>query len=311
MKTQSQARGVTRIQTVCWILCVLILAACSRGERIDRNKAAQPMDDLTVARDVAYAPGDRHRLDIYAPRMLDRSRPVLVYFYGGGWKSGSKAGDAWVGAALARRGYVAVVADYRLYPQARWPQFLEDCAAAVKWVHDHIAAYGGDPTALVLIGHSAGAFNAVSLAVDRRWLSRVGLDPARDLKAVIALSSPYMGLPMSDPGERAIFNVGNGFTEPLDYVDGRSPPLLFMVGDRDRIIDPQENDQLIANVREKSGVAATIHYPGLGHDDTKYALAEPFSRTNAPVMDDISHFLAARGIKPPQPRRGKRRAPAD
>jgi acetyl esterase/lipase len=257
------------------------------------------MNDLTITRDVSYASGHRHSLDIYVPRPQGRARPVVVYFYGGGWKSGSKAYDAWIGAALARHGYVAVVADYRLYPQVHWPQFLEDSAGAVRWVHDHIAGYGGDPTALVLLGHSAGAFNAVNLAVDRRWLARVGMEPARALKAVIALSCPYMAPAMLDRGERAIFDVESGFRDPMDYVDGHSPALLFMVGDRDEVIDPHEDDQLIAKIRKKGGIADIIHYPSFGHDDTKNALAEPPGQTKAPVMDDISRFLATQGIKPP------------
>lgn len=280
-----------------WIFCMVLLTACSRGSNVDRNEAAKPMDDLTITREVAYAPGSRHGLDIYAPHALHQRLPVAVYFHGGGWRSGSKKEDAWVGTALARNGYLAVVADYGLYPEVRWPQFVEDCAVAVRWVHDHIADYGGDPTVLILIGHSAGGFNASSLALDRQWLARVGLEPGRDLKAVISLSSPYMGLPMSDRDERAIFSVGNGFTELMDHVDGRSPPLLFLVGDKDQIIDPHENDGLIAKIRKERGVVSVIHYPLLGHDDTKYALVDPVGRGKGIVMNDISHFLTAHGIK--------------
>lgn len=291
------------MQTVRWLLCALLLYACSRSEgETDRNKAAQPMDDLTVTRDVPYETGNRHRLDIYAPRGMGAPRPVMIYFYGSAWTGGMKAGDSWVGAALARHGYVVVVPDYRLYPEVRWPAFLEDGAAAIKWTHDHITDYGGDPTALVLIGHSAGAFNVLSLAVDRQWLMQAGLDAGRDVKAAIALSSPYMGLPLGSD-EAAIFDVRYGYREPLDRVDGHSPPLLFLVGDGDNIIDPHENDPLIGKVRAKGGVADIIHYPGLGHGDTKEALAD--SRI-APIADDIARFLAAHDVRPPPDRERRR-----
>jgi acetyl esterase/lipase len=285
------------METVRWILCAVLLGLCSSDESgIEPNNVAEPLDELRLTRDAAYAPGDRHSLDIYAPRAPGGSRPVIVYFYGGGWTSGAKANFARVGAVLARHGYVAVVPDYRLYPQAHWPQFLEDCAAAVKWVRDHVASYGGDPSALVLMGHSAGAYNALALAVDRRWLARVGMDPRRDLKAVVGLSGPYTMEPHG-PLEDGIFDVKQGYTEPIDHADGESPPLLLMIGDKDRIAEPANSDEVAARVRKLGGVAEVVHYPLLGHSDTLDALGGMPGQT-APVMDDIARFLAAQGVLP-------------
>ena len=286
------------METVRRIVCALLVSLCSHG--VDKSDQAAPtMDDLTVTRDLPYAPGDHRSLDIYAPRGPRGPRPVVMYFYGGGWTSGSKEGYAWVGAALARRGFVAVVADYRLYPRAHWPQFLQDCAAAVKWVHDHAAEYGGDPSALVLMGHSAGAYNVFSLAIDRRWLEGAGLDPGRDVKAVIGLSGPYTMVP-SGTLETAIFDVGHGYTEPVDHVDGKSPPLLLMIGDEDRAAEPRNSDEVAAKVRAKGGIAEVIHYAGLAHSDTQDALASAGAK-KAPVTQDILRFLAAHGVVPPPP----------
>ena len=175
------------------------------NNKIDNNLAAQPMDDLTITRDIAYAPGDRHSLDIYAPLKPGAPRPVVIFFYGGGYSSGKKADVAWVGAALARCGYVVIVPDFRLYPQVIWPAFLQDCAAAVRWTHDNVANYGGDPSELVLMGHSSGAYNAISLAVDRRWLNDVGMDPGHDLRAAVGLSGPYDDLPNTNRKLQTIF----------------------------------------------------------------------------------------------------------
>ena len=279
----------------------LVLGAYWCAERKVGHRVVQSMDDISVTRNLAYADGDRHSLDVYAPRESGAPRTVMVFFYGGGWDSGSKADFAWVGAALARHGYVAVVPDYRVYPQVLWPKFLEDCAAAVRWVRDHVASYGGDPSALVLMGHSAGAYNAISLAVDGRWLTGVGMDPRRDLRAAIGLSGPYDFLPLDRQRLKIIFGPEHQWpdTQPINHVDGKSPPLLLLTGDRDEYVDPPENDRLAAKVSEKGGAATVIHYPLLNHGATLDAVAAPPNRT-APIMDDITRFIAALGAETPR-----------
>ena len=112
--------------------------------------------------------------------------PVVVFIYGGGWKDGDKADYRFVAAALAARGFLTVVPDYRLYPEVRFPVFLQDNAAAVAWTRANIARYGGDPRQIFLMGHSAGAYNAAMLTLDRQWLRGHRLDPDRDLKARLA-----------------------------------------------------------------------------------------------------------------------------
>jgi acetyl esterase/lipase len=269
---------------------------CSRGEStIDRNKAAEPMGDLVVTRNLPYEPGDRHSLDVYVLRAAAKPRPVIVYIYGGGWAAGSKAEFAWVGAALARRGFMAVMPDYRIYPQARWPMFLEDNAAAVRWARDHAASFGGDPDKLILMGHSAGAHNVFSLAVEPQWLGKVGMTP-HDITTVIGLSGVYSMLPLSGPREHAIFGPPTGYSEPIDHVDGVPPPMLLIIGDRDRAAEPSNSDDVAAKLHEKGGIAEVIHYPSLGHSDTLNALALPPGRPPG-IIDAILRFLAAHGAR--------------
>lgn len=264
------------------------------NDRVDNNLAAQPMNDLAITRDIAYAPGESHSLDIYAPLTPGAPKPVVVFFHGGGYDSGNKAEITWIGAALARRGYVVVVPDFRLYPQVVWPAFLQDCAAAVRWTHDNIVRYGGDPSKLVLMGHSSGAYNAMSLAVDRRWLGGVGMDPGRDVRAAVGLSGPYYDQPNNSRKNRTIFGPRRQWadTQPVNHADGRSPPLLLITGDRDNVVDPPESDLLAAKVRMSGGVVTLIHYPTLDHSGTLDALA-PQNGKSSQVMDDITAFISA------------------
>jgi acetyl esterase/lipase len=247
---------------------------------------------VSIARDIAYGPEARQRLDVYAPSSRMPGRPVVVFFYGGSWDSGAKADYAWVGRALADRGYVAVVADYRLYPAVVWPAFLKDSALAVRWARDHASEYGGDASRLVLMGHSAGAYNAVDLALDRRWLDAVGIDPSRDVRAVIGLSGPYDFLPLRSDELKTIFGPADQRpdTQPINHVDGRSPPLLLITGDRDTTVDPGNSDRLAARVEASGGQVKVLHYPKLDHVRTVGALAPPL-RWLAPVMADAAGFI--------------------
>ncbi|HEY0033482.1 MAG TPA: alpha/beta hydrolase, partial [Devosia sp.] len=138
---------------------------------------------------VAYADGPRHKLDVYAPEARGAAAPVVFFIYGGGWSRGERSDYQFVGRALASRGFVVVIADYRLVPEVQYPQFLEDSARALKWTQDNIAQYGGDPNRLFLAGHSAGAYNAVMLSLDPSFLRDYGV--TMPILGVAALSGPY------------------------------------------------------------------------------------------------------------------------
>ena len=109
-----------------------------------------------------------------------QTAPVIVFFYGGSWQGGNKSIYKFVGSALARRGYVVIVPDYRVYPEVIYPGFLEDGALAVRWTKDNATRFGADPNMLFVMGHSAGAYMAAMLALDSRWLgTRRAFAPSR------------------------------------------------------------------------------------------------------------------------------------
>src|SRR5579863_3784483 len=192
---------------------------------------------IKLTRSVAYAGHSRHRLDICRPAAA-AAAPVVVFFYGGAWRSGNKGLYRYVARALARRGYVAVVPDYRVYPQARYPDFLEDGAQAVRWVKDNVARFGGDPDKIFLKGHSAGAHIAAMLSIDPRWLDQVGLAPGRDIAGLIGIAGPYDYLPLRDETLKAIFGgADRPETQPIFHVTPGAPPTLLMTGSRDRLVE--------------------------------------------------------------------------
>lgn len=244
-----------------------------------------------VTRELAYGSEPRRRLDIYAPRGGPFDRPVVVFFYGGNWDSGDKHDYAFVGRAFAALGYVTVLPDYTHTHERPYPAFMADAAAALAWVRASIAGYGGDPARIAVAGHSAGAYIAVTLALDRRW------GAADSIRAAIGLAGPYDFLPFDSPVTRRTFgHVGNlPATQPVNHVHAGAPPLLLATGEADTTVRPRHSGALAARLREAGGEAELITYPGVTHTGPVKAIARPF-RAHAPVLRDVAAFLERAGL---------------
>lgn len=272
-------------------LLLLTAAACS-PVRMFNAVMPHDRDAVRVVRDAAFGTDPRQRLDVYAPvrarAVSDEQRhPVLLFIYGGSWNGGAKEGYAFVARALAARGFVVAVADYRLVPQVRYPAFIEDNAAALRWLARHAPSYAGDPERMVIAGHSAGAYNAVMLALDPRWLG----DDRRLIRGVIALAGPYDFLPFSAAATRAAFGAAPDpqVTQPINHVAPGAPPLFLATGARDRLVNPRNSDLLEARLRAVGVPVERRSYERLGHAGLVTTLAVPF-RNRAPVLDDITAF---------------------
>jgi acetyl esterase/lipase len=245
---------------------------------------------------ISYGADPRQRLDVYrpaapaAPATAADARPVIVFWYGGSWDDGKRQDYRFVGVALARLGYLTVIPDYRLYPQVRFPLFLDDGAQAVAWVQQHAAEYGGDPKRLVLMGHSAGAHMAAMLALNRHYLDAAGADPKRII-ALIGLSGPY-GLTPNTPTLNDIFRAP--FTphdwQVLPYASSQAPPTLLLHGGADRLVWVSNTEDLAAALRAQGAAVETRIYPDRGHIDLLAAISLP-GRRRAPVLADIATFL--------------------
>ncbi len=266
---------------------LLGLASCGSPVAILNATAS---GDFHVTRDVAYAPGPRGKLDIYRPDGA-RDAPVVVFLYGGSWEDGSKAMYRFVGAALAAHGIIAVIPDYRVYPQVRFPTFLYDCAGAVAWTARHAAELGGDPDRLVLMGHSAGAYNAAMLALDPVYLQAVGMNP-RDIAGFIGLAGPYDFLPLQDPVLKQVFGPEDQLarTQPINFVTPGAPPAFLAAGLRDTTVAPRNTKRLAARLRAAGDAVETRYYPRLDHKLLIGAMS-PLLGFLAPVLPDCLGFI--------------------
>ncbi|WP_439544596.1 alpha/beta hydrolase [Sandarakinorhabdus sp.] len=269
----------------------VLTAACSPLGVLNGANRLTPGDGgvKRIVDGAAFGSDPRQRLDVWAPENATASLPVIVFFYGGSWKSGDRDGYGFAARALAARGFVVVVPDYRLVPQIRWPAFVEDGAAAMQWVAANIAAHGGDPGRIGVVGHSAGAHIALLLALDRRW------GVADSIKAAVGLAGPYDFRPF-EPGGAAEAALGNApdlsDTQPIHFARADAPALLLLHGDEDTTVKPRNSTRLANAVTDLGGRATTRLYPGIGHIGILLALSKPF-RGKAPVLEDASEFLLA------------------
>jgi acetyl esterase/lipase len=256
---------------------------------VDLLNATVPTGGVTVTRDIAYGEGPRHMLDIYRPD-TGGPFPVVVFFYGGSWRDGAKGDYKFVATALARHGVLTVVPDYRVYPEVKYPGFVQDGAAAVAWTFAHIAPYGGDTSHLFLMGHSAGAYIAAMLALDPAFLAADGVD-RNALAGMIGLAGPYDFLPIEDPDIIPIFAVHDQqATQPIAHVDGHNPPMFLAAGTDDNTVLPRNTTRLAARIRAAGGPVTDKLYPGVAHVGVIIAVT-PLFRGKAPVLDDVLAFI--------------------
>jgi acetyl esterase/lipase len=268
----------------------LLISACTAADVLN---STIPTGDLQITRDVAYAPGPRHGLDIYRPAHAAGPLPLIVFLYGGDWRSGDKSIYTFVAAPLARRGAVVMVPDYRLFPEVQYPAFLQDNAAAVAWAIGHAAEYGADSHDVFIVGHSAGAYDAAMLALDPRWLRAVGVDP-RSLAGVVGLAGPYDFLPITDKPTIPVFASApdDPSTQPINHIDGHNPPMLLIAGEDDTTVEPRNTTALTGRIATAGGPVADKLYPGIGHIGLITAFAPLFSG-RAPVLDDVWRFVTS------------------
>lgn len=245
-----------------------------------------------VARGLTYGDDPRQAFDLYAPATATAARPlpVVVFFYGGGWDSGSRDLYGWAAQALAAQGFVVALPDYRIVPQVHFPTFIQDAAAATARVAQVAGQYGGDAGRLAVAGHSAGAHLALMITLDARYMQAAG---APDLiKAAAGLAGPYEFLPFDVAASVNAFGRAPDplQTQPLTFARADAPPIWLGHGTADVTVHDEDSILLDARTRELGGRSELKLYPGLSHEDL-IATFSPLFRKKAPVLADVAAFL--------------------
>ena len=290
---EDSTRKLTRRGVLAASLAGGLVAGCSPLTLLDRL-GPRDRGARRLARDISYGPDPRQKLDVYGPPDAPRhSLPVVVFFYGGGWDSGSKADYRWAAQALAARGFLVALPDYRLVPQVHFPAFIEDAAEATAKAAAIADDYGGDPGHLAVAGHSAGAHLAMMIALDRRYMEAAGRPGL--IKAAAGLAGPYEFLPLDVPASINAFGRAPDptLTQPVTFVRADAPPLWLGHGSADTVVHADDSVILDRLMREAGGSSELKLYPGLNHADL-IATFSPLFRRKAPVLDDVASFLHRR-----------------
>lgn len=272
-----------------------LAAACSPLGALNALAPKEKNSKLLRA-NVAYGADRRQAYDVYAPVNIavdteSGLAPMLVFFYGGGWDSGSKDLYSWAGRALASLGYVVVVPDYRLVPQVRFPDFLEDSEAAVRHAMANAEAYGADAQRLGLMGHSAGAYNAIMLALAPNYLG-VPAGEQSALRAVIGVAGPYDFYPYDVPSTVNAFGQWPKpeETQPVNYARKTGAKFQLIYSRGDKVVGAHNAKNLAAKLKAAGDDVELIAYDKPSHPDMVAALSLPL-RGRANTFGDVKDFL--------------------
>jgi acetyl esterase/lipase len=275
------------------LLAVLTLLGGCRATLFAGLNATNRKADIEIQRSVVFDSQHQLKLDVYQPKAVEHA-PVVVFFYGGSWTHGERGWYRFVGTTLAAHGVVAVIPDYRKYPQVKMDGFMLDAAEAVAWTHQHASEFGGAADDMFVMGHSAGGQIGALLVTDASWLAPYGLRPA-DLAGFIGLAGCYdfMPIPSEEKDMLGMFGrdpASQARAQPVRFVSGHEPPMLLLQGEADHEVDPSNAVSLAHALQARHEDVTLRLYPGVSHNALVFALSRPF-HGDAPTLDDVLHFI--------------------
>ncbi|MBL4854755.1 MAG: alpha/beta hydrolase [Robiginitomaculum sp.] len=275
------------------VIALFLFAACAPVKFLN---TITPSGSYKLAKNVSYmdseTDGERQKLDIYQPKQPKANAPVVVFIYGGSWDTGNKNIYKFVGEAFAAQGYTTVIPNYRLYPEVKYPEFINDTAAAIAYTAKRYPEQG-----LIVIGHSAGAYNAMMVTVEPEYLRAQGLDVCQAIAGMVGLAGPYGAFPLKAEPFVTIFPDRHTADDaPVNLVNGPTPPLFMAIGDKDTTVSELHSLKLQEIIRARGGLASFKTYPGLNHTDVVKVLSRYFD-DDSELKDDILNFIATNSEK--------------
>lgn len=266
-----------------FLVAATALAACAPVSILN---GITPSSTFDRTKNVSFGDGDRDELDIYRAEKPKANAPVLMFVHGGSWDSGSKGIYKFLAEGFTKSGYDIVVPNYRIYPNAKFPDFLEDNAKAVAFTAETFPSRN-----VVLIGHSAGAYNVLMLALRDEYLSQAGVDRCAVVSGVVGLAAPTGIVPLDSAPLTEIFP--DRFTADdavLNNVTGPAPAVFLGHGESDTTVYPKNSTALAEKITARGGSAQVEVYPSQSHTDIIKVLSRHFDG-DATLKADIVSFI--------------------
>ncbi len=290
MKYSPKYFRTTGILTGSLLVAGLCLMSCSSVSVLN---TITPSGSYSLAKDISYAEGVRLALDIYTPDTPKADAPIVVFIHGGSWDSGNKKMYKFIGEAFASEGFTTVIPNYRLYPQVVYPEFVKDTAAATAFIAKRYL-----DTPIIVIGHSAGAYNAVMATLDPQYLKAQGVDVCKRIAGTVGLAGPYGAFPMTDEPYITIFpNKHMGDDAPVQRKLGKTPPMFLPIGDKDTTVSDRHSRELTNKITARGGKAEFKLYPGLSHTDMAKVLSKYFDDDSTLKADILAFIVTNSTVK--------------
>ncbi len=267
------------------IILLLAYALILRSEKASAGvlNMITPSGSFDLKADVSFGDHPRDSVDYYLAADSDDSKPLIVFIHGGGWSRGDKSMYKFFAEGLTSEGYDVALPNYRLYPEVIYPEFLTDNARAIAAIHK---AY---PTRyLVLIGHSAGAYNALMMAFKPQYLDAEGIAACYTVRGIVSLAGPTGALPVEKEPTISIFPERlQGDDSTLKHLDQPLPPMLLLNGDEDSSVHP-ENARVLGAALQGRNIATVKIVKGADHVDPVKEMSHTFE---GPIKQHILDFI--------------------
>ena len=265
------------------------LVACSP---VGFLNSITPSSSFSLEKNVSYGELDRQKLDVYTSQAPKADAPLIVFVHGGSWKDGSKDIYKFLGDGFAREGYDVVIPNYRLYPETKFPGFVEDAALAISY-----ASKRYPDRSLAVMGHSAGGHMVTLLGMDGRYLEAAGVDMCSRISSIVGLAPPTGAYPLKEEPYITIFPERFGGQDaPLNNVNAPSPAMFLMNGGKDTTVGPKNSEELAAAITARGGNAVYKFYPELNHTEPVKVLSKYFDEDST-LKADIIGFIGAQARK--------------
>lgn len=235
-----------------------------------------------VLQEQSYGENPRQEYDCYLHKSENRHRPKIIFLYGGNWRGGARRNYRFVADTFYSLGFDVFIPDYRLYPEVRFGQILDDARDAV----DAITA--DNPEApIFLVGHSAGAQIGALLTLNTSLLR----SPQR-IKGFVGLAGPYDFFPYTEDSHWELFAPAEKYPEsqPVNFVNADAPPLYLLHGKEDKRVRRGHSKSLMEKQQAVGGRASREVYDGMGHIDIILSLSRIY-RAKSKVLLDIKRFV--------------------